>query len=197
MTKVQKSARRRAPRVEVDVADPKAASPSVWLEHSPDVLMKLQELYSGDAGELSGAGIRFLGEGDSSILIAEFGQHALGFINGSSLLRFLKLAMGAAADEPDAPAVVAADLGEMYPNIEPRRPSGARLVFDGLHLGLWINEHCCGVQAGGLVQEFLRRAWLRATRDPQPGRKAGRGQVVSIESGRRKPTTAPELRTAG
>lgn len=184
-------ARENSPELEIDVADPRYADPAFWLDRTPDIspeiYVRLQELHPGDPGELSGAELRFLDYAHYSVICAYMGTHCVGYLDSADLIQFLRLGLDQLSNAgTGAGGLVVAELSELYPQIEPRRPSGAQILCHGPALGVWFGNHCLGVIGGPAVAEFLRRSWLRATIEPGLSRAERSAKVVNIKDGSKK-----------
>jgi hypothetical protein len=98
-------------------------------------------------------------------LTAYFGDHCLGFLSEYELVGFLHYALRRLHEGQGQDVV--AGLREAEPQIDPPRPSGAWLKFDGASISVWFGQHCCGIAYGTVVLEFLRRAWVRTVGEQQ------------------------------
>lgn len=177
--------------VEIDLADSRYGASSFWLEQTPDVFVRLEEMYPGDdAAELSGVELRFAEHGQwfcFSVSIAG-GLHVLGWLDGADAIDFLRCSLDRIACQPgDDDGAVVAEMCELYPHADPRRPSGVQMICDGRSLSVWIGRcHCLGTIIGPTMIEFLRRAWARATKAPNGPEGGDGGKVVSILEGLNK-----------
>jgi hypothetical protein len=166
--------------------DSRYADPAVWLNAAVDIYVRLEELHPGDPGEASGAELRFSENGEYSTLGAYMGSHCLGLLDGSDLVEFLGRSLNRVDSQAGADGGIVAELCELYPQLEPRRPSGAHVFCGGGGLSLWFGQHCFGVIADvTTAEDFLRRAWMRATTGTGLSGADPR-KVVSITAGARK-----------
>ena len=145
--------------VEVDLADPSSRR---WRENpAVDAYVRLEELYPGDPGQLSGTSLRITESGKSAWLRAEFGTHCLGFLDAGKVADFVSTV------QADSRQELRTFLFELYPEIEPRRWSGSSLLFMGgddpeirLCCGFGA-AHCLGVVRGANLGALLECARVR------------------------------------
>jgi len=136
--------------------------------------LKLEELHPADPGELSGVVVTMLDDGgEYACLNACFAggtvHHCLGYLNDRPLRSFLRAAvarvLGGGAFDGGFDLV--AELGELYPQIEPPRPSGAELRCAGIgedtELAVYFGTHCFGIRRGAPLREFFLKALAHAT----------------------------------
>ena len=151
--------------VEVDLADPDSAA--YRRDESVDLFVRLEELYPGDPGQLSGAVLRIMGSDRDARLVAEIGDvlqpyggtapHCLGYLDVPDLRQ---LAVEGANERGFV------DLWELYPEMRSGTfwLSGATLNFSGGNvpdIQLCFGEHCLGVLRGKLLTAFLECARIR------------------------------------
>jgi hypothetical protein len=152
--------------VEVNLAD---SGTAVW-RHDPaiDLFVRLEELYPGDPGQLSGAVLRIMADGRCAYLQAEIGDvqqpyggrttHCLGYVGAGEMAQL--------ADDAESGAAFIRPLRELYPYAAPNAFSGAKLIFFGgekPEIQLCFGAHCLGVLRGQLLATFLRCARMRST----------------------------------
>jgi hypothetical protein len=145
--------------VEVDLGSPEAARHISYA--GTDLFVRLEELFPGDPGELSGAELRIHESGEYTIVSALgcaiqrdgfVGCHSYGFLDGPDL------AFVGASDPADSSAAFCLRLRELYPEIRPDAYSGANLtLFSGERPELRVSfgSHCVGVLRGELLGTFL------------------------------------------
>jgi len=151
--------------VEVNLADPGVAA--YWEDPRVEVFVRLEELYPGDPGQLSGAALRISESGPSVQLRAEIGDilqpdggrglHCLGYLTAEEVEDFARNVHRGGA--------FMVSLRELYPSVGPDAFSGAELIFCGKHepeIRLRFGPHCLGVLRGGLLDVFLRCARVRS-----------------------------------
>jgi len=156
----------QAPRaggpVEIDLEDPAAAA---WMgERSIEAFISFEEQYLGDPGQRSGASLRLMEAAEGVFLNAEIASthHCLGYVQPAAAAQF---AIAIAGGE----SPVEASLQEIYPEISPARPSGAKLFFFAgryPQLRLQLGPHCAGVLRGALLTKFLECLRVRCAPEP-------------------------------
>lgn len=142
--------------VEVDLADPATMEEGHWRCSDTDVFLRLEEMYPGDPGQLSGACLKICDSGAYATFRAEIGTHCLGYLDDESLAEFI-----AALSVPRPEFQIG--LSELYPQVQPLRPSGATLLctddqgfYADPKVGLYFGNHCLGVVRGELLDVFLK-----------------------------------------
>ncbi len=145
--------------LEVDLAEPGAARHIG--NSATEVYVRLEELYPGDPGQLSGASLRIMDSGKFTALNAECSSlqrdgsqlaHAYGCLSAEDLV-----CVGA-ADPTDAGAGFFLRFLETFPRIRPERYSGASLILVAggePELRVCFGNHCLGVLRGQLLTTFL------------------------------------------
>lgn len=143
--------------VEVDLADPDAAR--YFGKSGIELYVRLEEMYPGDAGQLSGATLRIMHSGKDTVLNAEGAApqrdgsqitHVYGYLDGE------ELAYAGEANPERHNFLIR--LCELYPEIRPKVYSGATLMlFAGANprLEVCFGGHFLGVLRGRLVTTFL------------------------------------------
>jgi hypothetical protein len=149
--------------VEVDLGAPGAAV--YWEDPRVELFVRLEELYPGDPGQLSGAALRISESGPCAELRAETGDipdgsrglHCLGYLTAEEVEDFArKFHRGGA---------FMVSLREPYPHATPDAFSGAELTFAGdlqPEIRLGFGRHCLGVLREPLLSVFLRCARVRS-----------------------------------
>lgn len=149
--------------VEVDLAGPGTAV--YWEDPCVDVFVRLEELYPGDLGQLSGAVLRIGAFDESADLKAEIDDtavgsrvpHSLGYLSPEDLKDFVR------GVHRGGPFMMS--MREIYPRLTPDSFSGAELIFCGWHqpeIRLCFGTHCLGVlRDRGLLEVFLHCAQNR------------------------------------
>jgi hypothetical protein len=151
--------------VEVDLASPSAAA--YWSDPTVELFARLEELYPGDPGQLSGVDLRIAQSGPYAWLAAQIGAgtqpdgapaiHCFGHLKADEVARF--------AEEAFMGAGFVTSLHELYPYVRPDAFSGAALIFfggDEPKIQLCFGAHCLGVLRGPLLTAFLECARLRS-----------------------------------
>jgi hypothetical protein len=154
--------------IEVDLADPKAQE--YRADGDVDVFVRLEELYPGDPGQLSGAVLRVSQAARYTFLQAHttpapqpYGghtTHCLGYLEAEEIQRFV--------GEAGAQVKTMKNLRELENDDAPLGLSGARLVFfggDEPEMQLCFGAHCLGVLRGRLLTAFLDCARIRAAEE--------------------------------
>jgi hypothetical protein len=151
--------------VEVDLADSRAAA--YRGDGDTDLFVRLEELYPGDPGQLSGAVLRVAQAGRYTFLQAHTAPapqpygghttHCLGYMRAEDIQRFLV--------ETGTRAKTMANLRELENDDAPLGLSGARFFFfggDEPEMRLCFGAHCLGVLRGRLLTALLDCARIRA-----------------------------------
>jgi hypothetical protein len=151
--------------IEVDLADPKAQA--YLADGDVDAYARLEELWPGDAGQLSGACLRVSQATRYTFLQAHTAPapqpygghttHCLGYMSAEDIRRFVV--------ETGTRANTMANLRELENDDAPLGLSGARLFFfggDEPEMRLCFGAHCLGVLRGRLLTALLDCARIRA-----------------------------------
>ena len=149
--------------VEVELSEPDAArhigNPGT------ELYVRLEELFPGDPGQLSGISLRIMESGKFTVVSAEGASPQR---DGSQLSHCYGWRYGAelphVTDPTDDEAGFCVRLRELYPKISPESYSGVSLIlFAGENPELRISfcNHCLGVLRGPLLSTFLECVRLR------------------------------------
>jgi hypothetical protein len=162
--------------VEIDVQDGRYADPAYWLsEDAPSIVLRLSDPQAGDATYPSDARLELNQYGKFTGLGAYMSNHCVGLLWNEAEIRDFFERCRAQTEAADGAGNRLPTRIELYdidkgPDTRLSDRNGVQVEVGRDSVTLRCGHHIFGRATGPQVGEFFRRAWLRATLQPEEKR---------------------------